>query len=137
VRVVLDSNVLIAAFATRGLCASLLEVCLSDHELLVSEHLLNEVQRNLTTKIRLPATIIEDIISFLRERGTLIIPDLVSEDSCRDADDLPILGLAQAASADCIVTGDKDLLVLGRFRDIPISSPRAFADYLRDKPPLL
>jgi len=131
VRVVLDSNVLIAAFATRGLCESLLEVCFSDHELFVSEHLLSEVQRNLTMKIKLPTSIIQDIILLLRDRGTLIIPDLVSEDACRDADDLPILGLAQAASADCIVTGDKDLLVLGRFGKISIYSPRAFADNLQ------
>ena len=130
-RVVLDSNVLIAAFATRGLCESLVEVCLSDHELIVSEHLLSEIQRNLTMKIKLPVGIIKDIISLLRDRGTLMVPDLVSEDACRDTDDIPILGLAQAASADCIVTGDKDLLVLGRFGAIPIYSPRAFADSLR------
>lgn len=129
-RVVLDSNVLIAAFATRGLCESLVEVCLSDHELIVSEHLLSEIQRNLTMKINLPDGIIQDIISLLRDRGTLMVPDLVSEDACRDADDLPILGLAQAASADCIVRGDKDLLVLGKFGKIPIYSPRAFADNL-------
>ena len=60
-----------------------------------------------------------------------MVPDLVCEDACRDAHDIPILGLAQAASADCIVTGDKDLLVLGRFGAIPIYSPRAFADSLR------
>lgn len=130
-RVVLDSNVLIAAFATRGLCESLVEVCLSDHELIVSKHLLNEVQRNLTNKIKLPVGIINDIISLLRDQGTLMVPDLVSADACRDADDIPILGLAQVASADCIVTGDKDLLVLGRIGVIPIYSPRAFADSLR------
>ena len=130
-RVVLDSNVLIAAFATRGLCESLLEVCFCDHELFVSEHLLSEVQRNLTMKIKLPTSIIQDIISLLRDRGTLIIPDFVGEDACRDLDDLPILGLAQAASADCIVTGDKDLLALGSFEKIPIYSPRAFADNLQ------
>lgn len=133
-RVVLDSNVLIAAFATRGLCQSLLEVCLSDHDLFVSEHLLKEVQRNLAIKIKLPTNIIQDIMAFLRDRTMLITPDLVSEDACLDKDDLPILGLAQAASADCIVTGDKDLLVLGRFGEIPIYSPRTFADHLRDKP---
>jgi uncharacterized protein len=133
VRVVLDSNVLIAAFATRGLCESLVEVCLSDHELILSEHLLSEVQRNLTVKIRLPIGIIQDIISLLRDRGTLMVPDFVGEDACRDADDIPILDLAQAASADCIVTGDKDLLVVGRFGTIPIYSPRTFADSLRQE----
>ena len=131
-RVVLDANVLIAAFATRGLCESLLEVCLSDHELVVSEHLLAaEVQHNFAVKLKLPVGTIQDILSLLRDRGTLMVPDFVEEDACRDANDLPILGLAQAASADCIVTGDKDLLVLGRFGTIPIYSPRMFADSLR------
>ena len=32
---------------------------------------------------------------------------------------------------DCIVTGDKDLLVLRQFRGIPIHSPREFADSLK------
>jgi len=31
------------------------------------------------------------------------------------------------AAADCIVTGDKDLLVLKRFRSVPILTPRDFS----------
>ena len=130
-RIVLDSNVLIAAFAARGLCESLLEVCLSDHELIVGEHLLGEIQRALVDKINLSPGIVEDILTLLKERGLLMDPESVSEDACRDADDLPILGLAKAASAECIVTGDKDLLVLTSFESIPIYSPRMFADSLR------
>lgn len=130
-RVVLDANVFIAAFAARGLCESLVEVCLSDHELIVSDHLLGEVRRHLIGKIKLPVSVAGDIDALLRARGTLMLPAHVSADVCRDKDDLPILGLAQAASADCIVTGDKDLLVLERFGPIPIYSPRVFADSLR------
>jgi predicted nucleic acid-binding protein len=33
-----------------------------------------------------------------------------------------------AASADCIITGDDDLLILDRFAGIAILSPRAFVD---------
>ena len=130
-RVVLDSNVLIVAFAARGFRESLVEVCLSDHELIVSEHLLGVVKRHLTGKIKLPVGIAQEIDTLLRVRGTMLVPDFVSEDACRDADDLPILDLAQAAEADCIVTGDKDLLVLRRFGTIPIYSPSGFADRLR------
>lgn len=97
----------------------------------MSDHILGEVHRHLTGKIRLPVTVAEDIVALLRARGTFMVPVHVSEDACRDKDDLPLLGLAQAASADCIVTGDKDLLVLERFGSIPIYSPRAFADSLR------
>jgi uncharacterized protein len=130
-KVVLDSNVLIAALATRGLCESLFEVCLSDHDIIVSEHLLHEVQRRLTDKIKLPVNIVQNIISLLRARGTLMVPDPVSNDACRNSDDLPILGLAKATSTACIVTGDKDLLELGSFGAIPIYSPRSFAESLR------
>jgi predicted nucleic acid-binding protein len=45
---------------------------------------------------------------------------------CRDADDDVVLGTAIAGRCDAIVTGDKDLLDLGGYRDIPIVSPRAF-----------
>jgi hypothetical protein len=34
-RVFLDTNVLVSAFATRGLCADLLELVLLQHELIV------------------------------------------------------------------------------------------------------
>jgi len=130
-RVVLDANVVIAAFAARGLCESVLELCLSDHELVVSEHLLAEVERNLIRKVKLPVAVAADIVALLRRQGTLFEPVRVSADACRDEDDLPVLGVAATAGADCIVTGDKDLLVLGQFRNVPIHSPRAFADALR------
>jgi putative PIN family toxin of toxin-antitoxin system len=39
---------------------------------------------------------------------------------CRDPDDDKYLELAVDAEADCIVSGDKDLLVLDPFRGIPI-----------------
>lgn len=45
---------------------------------------------------------------------------------CRDPKDDKSLELAVAANADCIVTGDKDLLVLNPFRGIKIISPGDF-----------
>ena len=39
---------------------------------------------------------------------------------CRDPKDNKFLELAVAANASCIITGDKDLLVLHPFRNIPI-----------------
>jgi len=45
---------------------------------------------------------------------------------CRDPDDDRILACAVAHEAQYIVTGDKDLLVLGTFRGVKIVSPRDF-----------
>lgn len=45
---------------------------------------------------------------------------------CRHPKDNKFLELAIAGNADCIVTGDKDLLVLHPFRGIKIISPSDF-----------
>ena len=42
-----------------------------------------------------------------------------------------MLGTAVAGEADCLVTGDDDLLAIKHFRKIPILAPRAFYDLLR------
>ena len=61
-KIVLDANVIIAAFAARGLCESIMEVCLSEHEILLCDELLEEILRNLRQKIKLSAQIVDEII---------------------------------------------------------------------------
>ncbi len=46
--------------------------------------------------------------------------------ACRDPKDDKFLSLALTAKADCIITGDKDLLVLHPFREIPILNSADF-----------
>ena len=129
-KIVLDANVIIAGFATRGLCESIMELCLSEHEILLSDDLLDEILRNLQFKIKLPEIIVDNIGKFLREHANFSIPVPLSADVCRDSDDIKILGLAVASNADYIVTGDKDLLVLKSFQNIPILTSRSFSDLL-------
>ena len=129
-KIVLDANVIIAAFAARGLCESVMEVCLSEHEIVISDHLLDEILRNLRLKLKLPTNIVDNIGELLREHATMSTPIPLESDVCRDPDDIKILGLAVATNADYIVTGDKDLLVLKSFQGIPILNPRSFSDIL-------
>ncbi len=125
-RVVLDANVVVAAFAARGLCESLFELCLGSHEILLSEPLLDEICRNLAKKAKLERQTAAGIERLLRENGSLMEPAAVAADACRDADDLHVLGLAKAGQANCLVTGDDDLLVLKRFGRCRIVTPRQF-----------
>jgi len=129
-KIVLDANVIIAAFAARGLCESIMEVCLSEHEIALSDDLLDEILRNLRIKIKLPKDVVDNIGAFLREHSNISIPSPLALDACRDPDDIKILGLAVASNADYIITGDKDLLVLKSFEGIPILNPRSFSDIL-------
>ena len=132
-KIVLDANVIIAAFAARGLCESIMEFCLSEHELLLCDELLEEILRNLRRKINLSSKIVDNIGDFLLEKASMIDPVPLSLDICRDPDDVKIIDLAVAANANYIVTGDKDLLVLKEFQGIPILNPRAFSNLLHNE----
>jgi putative PIN family toxin of toxin-antitoxin system len=129
-KIILDANVIVAAFASRGLCESIFELCLSEHELILCDDLLHEIVRNLQTKIKLPPKIVDAINGFLQEHSLIVDLTPLPKNACRDEDDVKVLGLAIASSADYIVTGDKDLLILERYQKIPILSPRAFSDII-------
>lgn len=125
-RVVLDSNVIISAFAAKGLCDSVFQSCLASHELFLSVPMLGEIEANLTQKMRISSGRVREIIAFLRSELTFVEPLAVPADACRDQGDLIVLGTTVAASAAYLVTGDRDLLILRYFRGTDILSPREF-----------
>ena len=125
-RLVLDSNVLIAAFVARGVCADLLEHAARVHDPATSEFILDEVHRKLREKIRVTTSQADQAVKLLRSRFEVVEPVTIDEEACRDPDDLPVLGTAVAARCDVLVSGDKDLLELEVFRGIRIVSPGAF-----------
>ena len=125
-RVTLDANVIIAAFAARGLCQAVFEYCLDNHEILLSEPLLEEVSRNLEKKLKLPIATADEIAGFLRAHAILVEPVEVDPEICRDKKDLMVLATALAAKASYLVTGDRDLLDVKQYRGCPILSPRSF-----------
>lgn len=65
------------------------------------------------------------LIYKLEANSKLFTPDLNITD-CRDPKDNKFLELAIAANANCLVTGDSDLLVLNPFRNIPILNAADF-----------
>jgi putative PIN family toxin of toxin-antitoxin system len=134
VKVCLDSNVLISAFATRGLAADVVRVVLAEHELLVPEVVIPEVRRALIQKIRLPAKTADAVEKLLRSRTVIAKPSRTLALSIRDPDDAWVLASAVAGGADVLVTGDTDLLVLAPDAPLPILTPRGFWERLRGSP---
>ena len=61
---------------------------------------------------------------------TVVSPLGLASQVCRDPDDDNILAAAMGGNCDCIITGDKDLLVLRAYEGINILSPR---DFLTDE----
>ncbi|MBI5327524.1 MAG: putative toxin-antitoxin system toxin component, PIN family [Deltaproteobacteria bacterium] len=132
-RVVLDTNVIIAAFAARGLCAEIFEVCLADHTIIISEHILSEVHKNLIEKIHLPRIVVQDIVKYLKDTGELFKPEELDKLICRDKEDNKILGAALSGNAEFIITGDNDLLTLKKYKGVEIITPREYWNFLREQ----
>jgi putative PIN family toxin of toxin-antitoxin system len=130
-RIVLDTNVIVAAFAARGLCAEVFEVCASNHTIVISEHILAEINSAFLKKVKLPHEIIHDITDYLRDVAETVKPDQIDTSVCRDRHDLPVIGTATKGNVDFIVTGDADLLALKSYRGIHIITPRELWNRLR------
>jgi putative PIN family toxin of toxin-antitoxin system len=134
-RVFLDTNVLVSAFATRGLCADVLRLVLAEHELIVAEVVLRELRKALRVKLKLPPAIIATIDELLRENEVVPRPRAPSSLEVRDPDDRWVLASAIAGRADLLVTGDGDLLEIAAQSPVRIVDPRGFWVLLRKSPP--
>ena len=127
-RVVFDTNVLLAAFLTEGLCAKLLaRARRRQFHLVLCPVILAECKRILSNKFKASHEELSSVPSLLRESAqSVVTPDVVVQGTCRDSDDDLVLACARAAQAAFLVTGDADLLVLGEFEAIRIINPRDF-----------
>ena len=134
-RVFLDTNVLVSAFATRGLCADVLRHVLADHRLVVGEVVLEEFRRTLRDKFGVPPAQVQAIEELLREHEVVPTPQVAASAPARDPDDQWVVASALAGAADLLVTGDKDLLELGGHAPLPILDPRGFWNLLRGPRP--
>lgn len=122
----MDTNVLVAAFVARGQCHELLEHLSRSHRLLTSKAILDELREKLLDKIKAPPETVEEAVELERTRMEIVTPASLSEPVCRDPDDDAVLATAFAARADCLITGDRDLLDLETFHGIPILRPADF-----------
>jgi uncharacterized protein len=125
-RLLFDTNVLVSAYATHGACYELLNHCFARHTLCISEFILDELQEKLLQKIKLTPEETARIIHFLRRNAECVPEAKLERHFAKDHDDDHILAAALSGRVDCILTGDKELLVLKRFFEIPIFRPADF-----------
>jgi putative PIN family toxin of toxin-antitoxin system len=126
VKLVLDTNVLVAALIARGTCSDLLEHCVRQHTVVSSQSLLNELRDVLEKKFRQRAIDVRAVLQLFGETFTLVTPDPLDPPVCRDRDDDIVLATALAGACATIITGDQDLLILNPFRGVQVLAPSAF-----------
>jgi uncharacterized protein len=130
VKVLLDTNVIVSAVATRGLCADVFRAVLAAHELVTCPQVLQEVRRILRLKFGVPEPLIAEYLELIEQEAILAesqdLPDL----PIQDQDDAAIVAAAISARAEVLVTGDHDLQSLKNIGKVRIISPRAFWEEL-------
>jgi putative PIN family toxin of toxin-antitoxin system len=132
IRVVFDTNVYISALMFGGLPGELLDLAFAGAFLLVSSPtLLDELEEKLRFKFGLEGGDVDLIRSRLEKVAEMMstTPSLAIIKA--DPDDDRVLECALAGRVDAIVSGDRHLLKLGAFEDIPIMTVRQFMDRVR------
>jgi putative PIN family toxin of toxin-antitoxin system len=135
IRAVIDTNVLASAIAhANSVPGVLIELWRQERfELLLSETILTELRRTLRRPYFVDNTSAEDRNTALAllESGSerIRIPAILARVATHPEDDL-ILATAVQGQAQYLVTGDRQLQLLGSHAGVAIVSPRAFLDAL-------
>ena len=128
--VILDTNIWISFLLGKRLQSVESVFQNADIHVYVSQDLIAELVAVLARpKIRRYVSVqsVEAMWTLIREHCYVIENYSIADSSIRDPKDVYLLSMAQAIPADVIVTGDKDLLILGKYQNTFILS---FADFL-------
>ncbi len=129
-RVVFDTNVLVAAFAADGLCAKLVRRANKrDFTLLLCPVIVEELRAVLKKKLSATKEEIQNAVALILEVGILAekFPDPAKTPRVvKDPNDDLILFCAVMNEADFLVTGDRDLLAIQKHGKTKIIDPRGF-----------
>jgi putative PIN family toxin of toxin-antitoxin system len=140
-RVLLDTNILVSyLLLPRGPIQTVVDAAISGaYELLMPEELLDELTQTIAARDslrnRIPSDLLIEFINELKIISTEIpIIDVEIQPITRDPKDDFLLAYALAGEADILVSGDDDLLVLGRVDNLSFLSPADFARLLETGP---
>jgi putative PIN family toxin of toxin-antitoxin system len=126
VRVLLDTNVLISAVLFGGLPRELVRrVLRGEFEVVTSARLMVEFEEILSERFGMPSAVAQAARAEYELIAVVVRPRHVPR-VARDPDDDEVLAAAVAGDCALVVTGDRDLLVLGSHEGRPILTPREF-----------
>ena len=126
-KIFLDTDVIISSFIARGFTAELMEYCLINHKIYTSDFIVEEVEKNLKNSFGYNDAEVNEVINFMKSNFINVEKyKKPNKAVSRDKDDDNVLAAALSGKVDCIVTGDKDLLMIENYKRIKILSPRDF-----------
>ncbi len=125
-KIVFDTNVLIASLISHGACFELFEYCTKNHLLYTSEYIINEFEEKLKFKFKYSKKIIQEAKSLIFQKIHII--ELIDNKNIdfSDKKDIQIINTAISSNSDLLITGDKKLYELKKINKIKIIKPADF-----------
>src|SRR5680860_469064 len=126
ITVLIDTNVWYSAIFYGGQPEKVVRYCLKSCELITSEYLLDELL-GLFKEHKAPYKWRNTVEKSLKQNCQIVEPINLPVRS-RDPKDDPIIAAALVGSCDFLVTGDEDLLSLGKIDQVHIVSGKDFME---------
>lgn len=119
-KVVFDSNVWISAILFGGKPKQAIDLALNKGQIFCSIYILEEIRDVLKENFNLPQDRIEELTEAILDITEIIPVTGELENIITDPKDNPIIETALLAKADFLVTGDKHILALRKYRNVQI-----------------
>jgi len=127
IKVTLDTNVIISALITDGVCRDVVESARKGEiTLVLSPFILAELQRVLSDKFRVAEARVLRTVRSLENLALVVEPAEKFELVKRHATDNRIVECAVAGQVDYLVTGDDHILELKQYRSVKFLTPGEF-----------
>jgi putative PIN family toxin of toxin-antitoxin system len=132
-KVILDTNIFISGIFWTGCSHDILELWKDGKfTLITSTDIVSELMEVLDDfKIKLPDDLIKEWVELIIENSEIVEPEERIDAVKDDPDDNIFIEVAAASEADYIISQDKHLLKLKKFRKTRIITPEEFYDLCR------
>jgi putative PIN family toxin of toxin-antitoxin system len=132
-KVVLDTNVIVSAILFKGKVSKLMELWKGGRIVpVVSPATYNELVHVLSypkfslSKVEIEMLLEQEVLPYIS-----VVKETVTVNVCNDADDDKFLSCALSASARFLITGDKNLSMIGKYKSVKILSASDFLKKFR------
>ena len=118
-KLLLDTNVQVAALVARGTCSDLLEHCVRQHVVVSSQSLLKELREVLERKFGQRAIDVRAALQLFAETFTLVTPVTLDPPACRDRDDDIVFATTLAGECAATISGAELAAIISDLHPIP------------------
>lgn len=132
-KAVVDTNILVSSFVfPDGLIREIITMAINKQAILiVSEQIISEYAIVLKRKFKWTDERISSHLAVVRKLASVNNPEITLNAVPDDPTDNKVIECAVDADADCIISGDRHLLDIGKYRGISILTPAEFIIKIR------